>query len=416
MMDELGGNNRACNGHHLAWIYCGLLTESLDASTWLRTVDELRRSGWRVTLIAAGKGGHQQIGGVDVLCFPRPEVYLLRQVAFHLRVLRWLIAEIRAVDVILFHEMSAPWMLMLRTVFRFMRGQHPLMVMDTRSLPMEDREQESRKERVRGAAFWIANRIGNVCADGRVAITGRMAQMLNIPEGILWGTWPSGVDIEPFASACLKRRWPVADDSVVLVYHGSQHRERNLLTLCRAVMVANAKGMSFVLSLVGGGNQHSELAAFAAEAEGAIRVLPSVPHGQIPDLLGEAHVGVVPFPDENKFRVSSPIKLFEYMAAGLPILATRVVCHTDVVGEGDYVFWAEDAGEEGLLAGLTQVWESRRSLPVMGRHATLASKAWTWAESAKKLGLALEKGMKKTRRGATRFVGRDAGSAIGRTI
>ena len=40
------------------------------------------------------------------------------------------------------------------------------------------------------------------------------------------------------------------------------------------------------------------------------------PHDQIPEVLARAHVGVLPFPDEEKFRVSSPIKLFEYMAAG----------------------------------------------------------------------------------------------------
>ena len=42
------------------------------------------------------------------------------------------------------------------------------------------------------------------------------------------------------------------------------------------------------------------------------------------------------------FGVSSPIKLFEYLAAGLPILATRIDCHTNVVGNADCAVWLDE--------------------------------------------------------------------------
>ena len=102
---------------------------------------------------------------------------------------------------------------------------------------------------------------------------------------------------------------------------------------------------------------------------------------------------MLPFPDEEKFRVSSPIKLFEYMAAGLPILATRIVCHTDVIGNGAYVFWAEQTDAAGLLAALRLVWLSREVLSTMGAQAAVAAQAWTWHTSAQKLKLAIEHGL-----------------------
>jgi glycosyltransferase involved in cell wall biosynthesis len=110
-------------------------------------------------------------------------------------------------------------------------------------------------------------------------------------------------------------------------------------------------------------------------------------------MLAKAHVGVLPFPDEEKFQVSSPIKLFEYMAAGLPVLATRIACHTDVAGDGGYVFWAEQASVTGLHAALCLVWQNRDSLRSMGSQAAIASRAWTWHESARKLRAALERGV-----------------------
>lgn len=81
------------------------------------------------------------------------------------------------------------------------------------------------------------------------------------------------------------------------------------------------------------------------------------------------------------------------MAAGLPILATRIVCHTDVVGENKYAFWAEDASMEGLLEGLHLVWKNRDSLSEKGDQAAIAAQTWTWEESARKLKTALEQGM-----------------------
>jgi glycosyltransferase involved in cell wall biosynthesis len=153
--------------------------------------------------------------------------------------------------------------------------------------------------------------------------------------------------------------------------------------------------MVFTLSVAGRGTDRERVAELAADSGGAICLVDGVPHTDVPDLLAAAHVGVLPFADEEKFRVSSPIKLFEYMASAMPILATRVACNTDVVRDGRFAFWADDAGEDGLFEALKGVWISRLMLPGMGREAALAAKSWTWAASAEKLAEALRSGMRE---------------------
>jgi len=378
---------------HLVWVYADSLRDTLHAATWLDTTHELRKLGWRVTLIAAGPAGYQRIRGVEVLCIPRPQVYLVRQVLFHMRVLSFLIQKWQTIDVILFHSMSAPWILPLRLV-RCLTGQgRPLLVMDTRSLSMTPESREGWKDRVRRVFHTLMNRLANRWADGRLAITERMAESLRIPSEKLWGTWPSGVDLEQFAPAQTQRCWPSPEEPIHIIHIGCQHYERNLMTLSRAVVQANAEGMAFILSLVGDGTERADLEKFATQTNGAVQVIAPVPHEQVPELLARSHVGVLPFPDEEKFQVSSPIKLFEYMAAGLPILATRITCHTNVIGNGKYVFWAERADIEGLLTALRLVWQGRDSLAEMGKQAAAAARAWTWHESAKKLRMALEYGL-----------------------
>jgi glycosyltransferase involved in cell wall biosynthesis len=225
-----------------------------------------------------------------------------------------------------------------------------------------------------------------------LTITRRLAAAVNMPAHKLWGEWPSGVNPDLFTPARTSRTWPLPEQSVHLVYIGALHYERNLMTLCRAVGKANSEGMAFSLLLVGDGSERAELERIAGGSDGQIRVAKSVPHDQVPEILAWAHIGVLPFPDEEKFRVSSPIKLFEYMAAGLPVLVTRIVCHTDVIGSGKYAFWAEDASEQSLVDALCSVWQSRNALKEMGQLSAIAVEAWTWRASAAKLHKALEKG------------------------
>jgi glycosyltransferase involved in cell wall biosynthesis len=377
----------------LLWVAPGNPEISLDSATWLDTSRELNRSGWDVMLIVVGDGKPKLLAGVQLYSILRPEIYLLRQVIFHARALSYIFRRLNSTDVVLFHSMSAPWMLALAILLRLRNRRLPALIMDTRTVDMAPASRGRWKDSVRRNFHAFIEKSVNRWVDGRLAITPRMADYVKIPREKLWGVWPSGVDAELFKPAQLSRTWPGRGEPVQLVYVGVLNYERNLMNLSAAVVRANAEGMPIVFSLIGDGNQKDELEIFAGTTNGCVRVLPRVDHAEIPAVLSRAHIGVLPFPDEEKFQVSSPIKLFEYMASGLPILATRIACHTDVIGEGDYVIWIEGSGEEELLVALRQVWKKTGELREMGGRAAIASKAWTWSESAHKLKTALETGL-----------------------
>jgi glycosyltransferase involved in cell wall biosynthesis len=113
--------------------------------------------------------------------------------------------------------------------------------------------------------------------------------------------------------------------------------------------------------------------------------------------LEKAHVGVTPLPASNDrmFAISSPIKMFEYMASGLAVLTTSNICHTNVVGDGNYAFGAEEGTEEDLFKSLQVIWENRLMLSAMGKGAGIAAQDWTWDAAAKKLSNALVLGLRK---------------------
>jgi glycosyltransferase involved in cell wall biosynthesis len=264
--------------------------------------------------------------------------------------------------------------------------------MDTRDVNMLAGDW---RNRLRVLFYRVAHALANRWADGQTAITERMADWVGVPPQQLWGIWPSGANLDRFAKAQRDRLWPANGEPIHLVYVGALLAERNLLPLCHAIQAASGAGMELILTVVGDGPARGELEEFAQGGQAKIRVLPVVPHEQIPEVLAQAHVGVASLasPDEQKYQASSPIKLFEYMASGLPILATRNPCYVDVLGKGKIAFWTDDASVEGLMAALGTIWGARSSLRRMGLESAFLAREWSWRASARKLSRGLKKGL-----------------------
>jgi len=390
--------NSTVNAHpYLVWVIPEDIFNSFSAAPRLEIVKEMRNLGWRVDLIASGAAGRHVVQGVDVLCFPQPNVYLIRQVSYHLSIIRHILQNWYHIDVILFHQVSLPWFLVLR-LLNIYRRPSPIFVMDTRTVPMESVEKATLKDKIRGEFYYLMNTLANRLTDGQTAITQRMADLLDVPREKLWGAWPSGVNVEMFSAASTDRQWPGLHDFIKIIYIGSLSYERNLITLCETIIEANQVGMKFKLLLYGEGTAKKDLQALADKYLELITVFRSVAHNQIPEVLSGAHIGVLPFPDEDKYRVSSPIKFFEYMGAGMPILATKIVCHTDVVGDDEYVFWAESSDVKGIFDALQKIWNARSSLAAMGEKSLNAANNWTYKASAKKLSNALQHGLSTSRK------------------
>lgn len=383
----------------LFWIYPQVLESGLHMTPKIEMTRQLRRMGWQVILVTAKptRQNHLHAVDIDVIHLPRPQVYFLGQIVFHLRLLALLQRQWAQIDFIYFQQISALWLLPLWLLRQARRKRRPLFVMDTRTVPMEDWASAGWKIRLRAIYHRWMSRLANRWADGQTAITRRMAQAGGIPRQKLWGVWPSGVSLEHYTGAAAARRWPGPDDPLILIYVGALEKERRLEALVQAVAQANREGLCFRLWIVGDGRDRLDLERAAAGTQGAVQVLPPVPNRQVPELLAQAHIGALPFPDEPKFQVSSPIKLFEYLAAGLPILATRVVCHTDVLGARPCAFWAADDSPAALLAALRAAWQDRARLPDMGRKSLQAAPEWDWQPAARKLRAALERGWQAAR-------------------
>ncbi|HET7601217.1 MAG TPA: glycosyltransferase family 4 protein [Gemmatimonadales bacterium] len=130
----------------------------------------------------------------------------------------------------------------------------------------------------------------------------------------------------------LRRELALADDTPVVLYAGTFEPYQGLPTLLDAFPRVRSAVPGAVMVLVGGEGE----AAAAIERDvaergltGAVRLVGRKPREEIPGYLAMADVLVSP----RRYGANLPLKVFDYLAAGRPIVATDVPAHRAVLDE-----------------------------------------------------------------------------------
>jgi glycosyltransferase involved in cell wall biosynthesis len=138
------------------------------------------------------------------------------------------------------------------------------------------------------------------------------------------------------------------------MYHGKVDVHRGIHHIVEALGILNRDDIELVL--LGATNEMSELKSLADRLNLADRVFfhPTVPYDEVPDWINRVDAGVLPFPAWPPWNTCSPIKLFEYLACGKPVVATSIPAHKSVLGGKSFAFLAETPGPEGLAKAIEQ--------------------------------------------------------------
>lgn len=108
-----------------------------------------------------------------------------------------------------------------------------------------------------------------------------------------------------------------------------------LQTLIAAFELLHQHGRQIRLSIVGDGPEYTAVQQWLAE-RGLLEMTDfagAVPPEEVPARLAEMDIGVAPYPQVDGFYFS-PLKIYEYMAAGLAVIASRTGHLAEVVSDG----------------------------------------------------------------------------------
>ena len=122
-------------------------------------------------------------------------------------------------------------------------------------------------------------------------------------------------------------------------------------------------------------------------ASGNVSVLVKIPHEDVPSFLRLADAGVVIHPDFSWSRWGSyvsPMKMFEYMACGLPVLGSNIGQMAEIIEPGRNGMLFEYT-PEALRACLLEAAGQRASLKTMGANARAdVVTRYNWREVARR--------------------------------
>jgi len=241
-------------------------------------------------------------------------------------------------------------------------------------------------------------------AQALIVITRRMKDMLAragiAEEKILVA--PDGVDVERFKIYDLRfknkyrEELGLPTDKKIVMYTGHLYDWKGAGTLLQA-----AKNFQFTPTLSppyqGGdeegvfvfvGGTEKDIARFKKQAEGLdnVLILGQKPHSEIPKYLAAADVLLLP--NSGKKDISryytSPIKLFEYMASGRPIVASDLPSIVEILNDQNSVLVEAD-DPEALARGINSVLEDEQLAKRIADAALENVKQYDWNARAKKI-------------------------------
>ena len=155
------------------------------------------------------------------------------------------------------------------------------------------------------------------------------------PERVV--RFPVGVSAEGFGLADgTGAPSPSPDAGPVVCYLGNLTANRDPAFLFRVFQAVRERVPEARFLLVGESNPEVDRLTRAFPDPAGVEFTGAVPHAEVPSRLRAARVGVFPLRLEDPhgiFLTSSPLKVIEYLAAGLPVVSSRVPDAMTVLAE-----------------------------------------------------------------------------------
>jgi len=251
--------------------------------------------------------------------------------------------------------------------------------------PLVDEQAHRRGLSDRAAAETVAARVLGE-ATAVVAVSGGVAEWARRRVGDPGAVHVVANAVDPTRFAAPARRGDAATFTVGFV--GSLKPWHGVTTLVAALAHLVAADGTYRLRLVGDGPERARLeqAVQAAGISHATTFTGAVDPDDVPGQLALMDVATAPYPDTGE-AYFSPLKITEYLAAGVPVVASAVPAVREAVTDGVDALLCAPGDPVALAAAIARLRAQpalRRTLADAGRRRIVAEDR-TWDAVAKRI-------------------------------
>ena len=196
----------------------------------------------------------------------------------------------------------------------------------------------------------------------------------NIPGGKI-KVFPNAADTQrfrPYPETRLKLRASLKIvNNPLIVFVGTFYIWHDIATLLNAFSQVRGTYPDARLILIGDGAHRQNMMNLADEMgiSNAVQFPGRMAHDEIPRILGAADIAVAPYPNMADEMWLSPIKLFEYMASGLAVIATEIGQLTEIIKNGYNGMLVPPQDVSAMSTTIKMLIENPELCSHLGQHA-----------------------------------------------
>lgn len=355
-----------------------------DKSTWVETSEALIDSGYDVSILTYGQNEYQTKNNKLKFIYASAfDKFSLFRFSLLFNILIWLLKNAQSNDIVIINQDA----LLIAPVLRLFRRRNILL--DIRTVPVEI---NSLKRKLDRWLFWtFPMRFLRKFATGFSFITDVLRQATEeefdtkFDDYVLWS---SGVNTSIFQTKKSDTH-TLDSDEFILFYHGTISEKRGIGHVIEAMVDLKKKfdgKIHFVI--VGDGPDYEVLKKRSAQLELSDVVIFTglIPYHDVPNAIAKADCCICPLPNRHEWNVSSPIKVFEYMASGKPMILTPILPHKEVGKDHDFVVWTAGDLPRDYAEAIEYAYHNRTKLAENGSLAqAVAKECYEWSIQGKKL-------------------------------
>jgi len=194
---------------------------------------------------------------------------------------------------------------------------------------------------------------------------------------------PCGVNADQFApgdGSAWRQEMGISASTFVLVHVGSLYDWRGLDYLLDGLARFEKEVSDWQLLLVGEGAEQANLEAYSRRLgmSARVRFVGQVPYVDIAEYLRAADLGVV-FYKKTRSLPGDPMKIYEYMACGLPVLAGDYPNYGGLVQREEAGLSVDETDTQAMADALLSLYDSPEDRSRYGRNGVAAARReYSW--------------------------------------